>query len=232
MSGGDCKLCPINCISCTSFEVCTKCKTGFWGTACENNCLSCDGDGCQQEINCTRGCQDDYYVQIVGDQYECIQCPEGCSICTNSSICSMCKAGYWGSNCNERCNPNCKEQVCTRDNGYCVEGCEKGYYGNTCAKQCSSTCESCQNEHTCTSCTIGKYGTVCENICSNHCFRNACLRDNGTCLYGCSARYYGSECDKGRYIVCIAPDKRDIPLEVFLFVRKNICCGCVLEAPR
>ena len=32
-------------------------------------------------------------------------------------------------------------------------------------------------------------------------------------------------------IICIAPDKRDFPIIMFIFLLENICCRYSLEAP-
>ena len=198
MVGGHCIDCPRNCTSCSSMELCTKCRVGSWGDICQFDCLGCNTTGCQQNIHCTHGCGDGYYVQIFDSQhYSCVSCPEGCQKCTDSTSCITCEVGHWGTNCSYRCNSNCRDRSCSKD-GQCNRGCEKGYYGSTCSERCPEGCDSCLTKNTCIACITGRFGSMCDQSCNLNCFRDACDRDNGTCLYGCDVGYSGDMCEQGK----------------------------------
>ena len=54
-------------------------------------------------------------------------CNETDGFCLNG-----CHVGWFGSQCNEACNKNCKEKICDIKIGYCTSGCIDGYTGPTC----------------------------------------------------------------------------------------------------
>ena len=200
MTEGICQKCPDNCVSCTSLDLCTLCKLGSWGPTCNFDCRGCNTDGCGVEINCTTGCRSGYYpqpVQVIRDAYECLKCPEGCSTCTNGNTCITCTLGHWGDSCTNECSTNCKANTCDKGNGHCRDGCKNGFHGALCSDSCSARCEACDNPDGCTVCAAGRHGVACEQKCSPHCFRYYCDRQNGSCVYGCSAGYAGETCTEG-----------------------------------
>ena len=38
LNGSTCLGCPQTCLSCVNLTLCTKCKTGYWGSRCQNDC--------------------------------------------------------------------------------------------------------------------------------------------------------------------------------------------------
>ncbi|CAD8148089.1 unnamed protein product [Paramecium octaurelia] len=64
-------------------------------STCQDNCLNCDEHGnCLNEIDTIsqdiNGCKAGYFQE----QDECIQCIQGCTLCTSRDKCQACKAGY------------------------------------------------------------------------------------------------------------------------------------------
>ena len=203
MAGGQCVNCPITCVTCSTLDQCKDCKPGFWGSVCQYNCRECNGSGCEQNIACTKGCMDGYYVNTFQtNEYECIQCPEFCLECVHNSSCGTCHPGYWGNTCERRCDINCNNDVCRKDNGHCFEGCKNGYHGNKCEERCLTGCEKCHSKDDCETCAVGRYDEMCTNVCNEHCFRLICDRLNGSCTYGCSAGFTGDTCDTGQVKLC------------------------------
>lgn len=200
MTAGTCTNCPKNCINCLSMDICSSCKLGFWGDACQFDCIGCSTDGCGVDLNCTDGCRDGYFAETlkqVNDAFECLVCPERCETCRNSENCLLCKPGFWGDHCSQTCNNNCKISKCYKSDGQCIEGCQTGFFGTMCSQKCSSRCETCDDGERCKVCAPGRYGVMCEHKCSSNCFRYKCHRENGTCMFGCSVGFSGETCDKG-----------------------------------
>ena len=54
LDGDTCRSCPYYCVSCLSQSICSECKTGYWGQACENSCpILCNR--CTQDGQCIFG---------------------------------------------------------------------------------------------------------------------------------------------------------------------------------
>lgn len=43
-----------------------------------------------------------------------------------------CEAGFYGPNCTAPCSEYCKNNMCDRTSGTCLEGCMNGYTGDHC----------------------------------------------------------------------------------------------------
>ena len=97
----------------------------------------------------------------------CSTTMEGCSICSNSSICLSCVSGYYLYTSDNKCHTctsnvtNC--QLCkfntTSNVTECAE-CNEGYFlnaSNSCNFCTDSGCLSCSDNITCTRCQSGFY---------------------------------------------------------------------------
>ena len=210
-SGSSCKRCPTNCVRCTSSTRCSQCNTGHYGShcqhSCRSHCTSCTADkncqgcktgyygsychhscpsGCLLQIcrksdgYCSEGCKDGYYMS----SSKCKNCPSHCSRCSSSSICSVCKSGYWGTSCQYSC-AHCTGS-CSKTNG-CYTGCTTGYYlsGGECYK-CPSNCDRCSSPTHCTHCKTGHWGNTCQHTCVS--CSGMCSKDTG--CSGCFPGYY------------------------------------------
>nr|XP_022304884.1 multiple epidermal growth factor-like domains protein 10 [Crassostrea virginica] len=87
-----------------------------------------------------------------------------------------CFYGYFGKNCEQRCNDKC--DGCNNVNGVCDRGCQAGWKGDNCQQQCS----------------YGFYGQNCEQRCDDRC--TGCSNVNGTCDRGCNPGWKGDNCQK------------------------------------
>ena len=206
--GYECILCPDHCLTCNSSLECTSCDTGYWGSYCQHNCTSCL-TSCEKNKGCTAGCFSGYYQKQISGAIQCEKCPDICLTCTNSSVCSECKAGYYlvdGRSC-IACSNNCINGNCIAYNGTCNEGCVSGRTGAQCEQECPAACVHCEqfNPYICTLCSIGNYGIRCEKNCSFHCKQTikvqVCQESDGECINGCEVGYWGptcsSECGRG-----------------------------------
>jgi hypothetical protein len=78
-----------NCLSCSSYNVCNTCKSGYY--VLSGACSYC-GYGCKTCVNsgyCTI-CYSGYYL----DSGECSNCDYSCSQCTSDDQCQSCDSGY------------------------------------------------------------------------------------------------------------------------------------------
>lgn len=54
----------------------------------------------------------------------------------NSDLCVFfllaCKEGYFGTNCSQKCSPNCKSDTCRHTDGWCI--CDARLKGGNCTK--------------------------------------------------------------------------------------------------
>ncbi|XP_059162883.1 uncharacterized protein LOC131946225, partial [Physella acuta] len=89
-----------------------------------------------------------------------------------------CPAGYYGLDCEKRCNCKNKTEVCVVSTGGCVSGCPAGLYGDGCYLECGN----------------GLYGDNCKNRCSEKCLNNLCDPISGFC-YSCKEGSTGSLCE-------------------------------------
>lgn len=210
LNGYICYRCPETCKNCNSSSRCTVCETGYWGSYCQQNCTNCLS-ACEKTSGCTAGCFSGYYQNQISGGMQCEKCPDNCSMCKNSSVCSDCKAGYYLSNGMSciTCSQYCKNGKCITYNGTCNEGCINGWTGAQCNHKCPFECEQCKqfSSSICNSCIIGYHGTSCGNRCSKNCKikmgAQVCQASDGECLHGCKAGHWGStcssECGRGCY---------------------------------
>ncbi|XP_061182724.1 uncharacterized protein LOC133191060 isoform X3 [Saccostrea echinata] len=187
-----------------------KCPTGYYGDSCQNRCQCIHGNcGSTGNCVCDKGwkgtrcdspCVNIDTPALVGVTLSTLSCKPACSYCYhgrchfNNDIC-LCDAGFFGLDCNQKCQkltygPGCiyrcdqcvHSDTCDPISGqcqclpgyqgvFCQQPCSKGSYGNGCKQNCS-----CQN------------GGECDNV-------------NGTCL--CPTGFMGSDCSqrcpKGKY---------------------------------
>ncbi|XP_062592311.1 multiple epidermal growth factor-like domains protein 10 isoform X2 [Saccostrea cucullata] len=145
------------------------------------------------------GCMTGYYGPNCS-----IPCPENCGdgYChIETGMCSWCKPGYQGYQCQNECNGNKYGQDCGQGcgaclgykqchhmNGSCLEGCDAGFKDTLCNIECSE----------------GYFGYNCENNCNDKCEDpNKCNKTTGECEGGCQAGWKGlqcsEQCDGNRY---------------------------------
>lgn len=158
-----CTSCISNCLSCpTSTAFCSVCAPSYFPSSglCRictiPNCANCQAVG--SAVYCSQ-CSEGYYR---ANSSSCSACSQNCKVCSNSSVCSGCKTGYFiqaGG-----CTPvsvtiaSCSaySNVTVNGTNKCL-GCASGYYLSTSSLQCipcSITCTSCYGDHfgKCTSC--------------------------------------------------------------------------------
>ena len=208
--GGQCRPCPLTCVSCSKSYQCQTCRTGLWGTVCQNtcdHCSSCNKSGCL-ESSCNVGYYRDHSSELGG--YICNQCPETCTLCSNYDECQSCSAKYWGTSCQNLCPNTCAE--CT-SNTNCSR-CETGYWGSSCQFNCSI----CKNHHSCSKlqgCTDGCInGYYHEQRYESEYHCKKCLDACSTCLdnvscSSCRESHYGPSCHKQCSYNCLeAPGRK------------------------
>eukprot|EP00105_Crassostrea_gigas_P039840 XP_019923988.1 PREDICTED: multiple epidermal growth factor-like domains protein 10 [Crassostrea gigas] len=89
--------------------------------------------------------------------------------------------GIYGSNCDNPCPTNCKDNTCHIQSGKCLN-CKPGWTGIYCTTKCRE----------------GWYGTNCSQQCVGHCRDGAsCDHVTGQCDRGCAAGWTGLQCTKG-----------------------------------
>ncbi|CAL1536343.1 unnamed protein product [Lymnaea stagnalis] len=91
---------------------------------------------------------------------------------------SSCPAGWYGPECNKKCQCSDPGEACLVMTGGCSSGCAPGYYG-----------ESCDQE-----CLPGYWGVDCLEQCSSICYAYSCARESGRCLQGCTNETDLPEC--------------------------------------
>ncbi|XP_048256435.1 multiple epidermal growth factor-like domains protein 10 isoform X2 [Haliotis rufescens] len=95
-----------------------------------------------------------------------------------------CTSGYYGSNCEQRCDARqCKMTSSCDVQGQCVGGCAAGYQGTDCIQACTS----------------GMYGPNCARECSSrHCKTrpSSCDRVIGRCPDGCEDGWTEIDCTR------------------------------------
>ena len=216
------------CISCLNPDLeiiqnnTCKCKSGYYLKASIDTIETCSpcnpGCNCNTSTLCSNcsdinayvssdlrcHCNEAYYPNILNYNESCLKCPENCSSCINSNICTACKTNF-----------------SLLENGACI--CKNQYYLNEyelCSK-CHSDCLDCESEDKCLRCmdnnaVPASFGCrckdgfwknekteVCEN-CSNYCkiceskdVCLVCLRENSepTNFCNCKSKYYRNSSD-------------------------------------
>ncbi|XP_050402644.1 multiple epidermal growth factor-like domains protein 10 [Patella vulgata] len=167
------------------------CSDGYYNVSnsrCKA-CNTCVGNECNPESGiCNDGCKDGYK-----DSRCTTACPTNCVRCNDSS-CSVCKPGWYGTNCQQRCNEGCLNTTCTKSNGSCSI-CKSGWYATNCQERCSEGCLNItcsKSDGSCSVCKPGWYGTNCDSVCSGNC-NDGCNKSNGICNE-CKQGYVGLFC--------------------------------------
>ena len=128
-----------------------------------------------------------------------------------------CIPGRFGSYCQFYCSLGCKDIMCDKVSGECVDGCRHGFYPKEgeCAS-CPEHCNRCSDDLQCTDCASGYYGTYCQNTCHVSCLNKVCHKQLGYCTEGCSNGYFqdGQSCS-----LC--------PARCTLCRDKSTCTGCL-----
>ncbi|CAD8151416.1 unnamed protein product [Paramecium pentaurelia] len=136
-------------------------------STCQDNCLKCDDHGnCINEINTIskdiNGCKDGYYK----NGNECLQCIQGCTLCTDMNLCQACQVGYelrfntcFCSQVKERIN-YCEQTNCFHNCKTCINtqesyGIWKQYHPKSCLS-CDESKNLWLNVNQC-SCLDGYY---------------------------------------------------------------------------
>ncbi|EDV26519.1 uncharacterized protein TRIADDRAFT_54612 [Trichoplax adhaerens] len=142
---------------------------------CHSDCEACFDD---DRISCLR-CREDKYlnpVSAICEQYcplgyfadnatrRCQQCHYSCLSCSNASVCTQCRPGFYNSS------------------GNCITKCASGeYFNNKTAscQLCGNNCKECNiNSKTCITCKSGnyKYDGICLSACPTQTYAS-----NGNC---------------------------------------------------
>ncbi|XP_060578377.1 multiple epidermal growth factor-like domains protein 6 [Ruditapes philippinarum] len=181
------------------------CQKGWFGKdyLCDRYCTISNCEICSlsyhRNVVCSK-CNKDYYVE----NKMCAKCPATCrnSCEDHSSDCvGGCLDGYYGDQCEMRCNPHCLNNTCVASTGHC--DCEEGWYGYRCDRDCPIHCIDCPNftDGICASCEPGRFGPTCESRCSRNCRPRSyggyiyCDKDTGACEQGCINGAYGDNCN-------------------------------------
>ncbi|XP_076448643.1 uncharacterized protein LOC143285270 [Babylonia areolata] len=143
----------------------------------------------------------------------------------------VCNPGYYGVDCNLRCNDYCSSEGCFMNNGTCIS-CVNGAWGEQCQNSCGwcdpSTCDMYTG--TCTECAPGWYGEQCLTRCpSAHCLDNKCDRHTGVCL-ACEDNLVGDNCtvcNPGYYGVDCNLRCNDHCSSEGCFMNNGTCISCV-----
>ncbi|KAL5017432.1 hypothetical protein ScPMuIL_007021 [Solemya velum] len=198
-SRNQCANCPDHCEVCNNMDDCTTCQDGWVGPRCQCS-ENCDGglQKCDQNTGrCTAGCVQNYY----GDSCD-IQC-DACLTCNQSTgVCTSCRPGYFGLQCNETCSWGCSDSPdgevhCDISRGRCLTSCVTGYSGDTCSVgiQMISNCTPLLVGVTgdCDVCESGWTGDRCGVECLSNCDDQGCDKTSGICV-ACDLGWYGNKC--------------------------------------
>ena len=193
-------ICPDNCQHglCDINGRCSQgCQQGFYGDACRKLCPRyCQGKVCDLKGLCTYGCKAGYYnifcdVPCLESETSCVntecfqangtciqECPHNCRSCTSKSQCNVCKHGFYGIICEQKCT-DCIGNLCKLRE--CKYGCREGLYkdGEAC-KPCRTNCSKCTSFDQCVECFDGWYGQTCQLKCDKTSC-SACEINSGNC---------------------------------------------------
>lgn len=159
-----CSPCASNCLTCpSSTSTCTSCATTYYIQS--SQCVKCTISNCdscylfQSNVYCS-ACSSSYYRQT---NTTCSSCTSSCKTCTSSTVCTVCKTGYYiqSGACLSITTTilNCDTYSATKSGSINLcSTCLTGYYVSDTGLQClpcSVTCNSCYGDHfgKCTSCT-------------------------------------------------------------------------------
>lgn len=151
-----CLPCPLNCRVCTNGLTCGSCNTGYYLNY-NQSCLKCPAGTLSCTMSSIGLCLGGHYLSNKGYAH-CVACADpNCDVCTNATLCSICRSGFLQSNV---CMP-CNDSLCVicYDNDFC-QTCKPGYtadqYGK-CNITCPANCLSCASETICLKCNHNTY---------------------------------------------------------------------------
>ena len=162
-----CEECDTNCKDCFGTSTnCTSCsdKNFLYNSTCYQ-CV--DNNICDKYLDDSKKCEcekckDGFY----NSKYECINCVNNCTTCSNSSKCEICQDGYFlnSEGLCEQCPTTCA--TTKQDKCHC-ETCIEHYFMNSSeeCQECNSLCKNCEgNAENCTEC-VDKYFLNEDNKC-------------------------------------------------------------------
>ncbi|XP_061194973.1 multiple epidermal growth factor-like domains protein 10 [Saccostrea echinata] len=155
-----------------------------------------------------------------------LPCPgDNCRSCEiDAGVCTRCKPGYMGHQCELPCSysfygnlcslkcGNCSSgATCHHVNGSCTNGCDVGVYGDKCntpcsdgwhGRNCSTICDKCDScdrfTGECTSaCKTGWKGPFCTEECGNGTYGDTCIERCGTCIGLKQCHHINGSCPDG-----------------------------------
>ncbi|XP_052257828.1 multiple epidermal growth factor-like domains protein 6 [Dreissena polymorpha] len=160
-----CLGCPTNCVECVCENNCTVCKPGYAGLDCSNECSKPNCIECRPNGNC-KICTRGFFVNGIN----CVNCSaanERCLSCSSPFDCEECIPGYYLQD--RKCN------------------------------KCPVNCKECESDKRCSKCEAEWQGLTCK--CGQNCKQDRvmqvsdwCSQENGTCLKGCVAGKWTSDC--------------------------------------
>ncbi|XP_050403347.1 multiple epidermal growth factor-like domains protein 11 [Patella vulgata] len=179
--------------------VCTgECKTGFYGTRCQQNCSdSCLNNQCSKSDGKCNDCKPDTvgpYCNLTCAT-ECQPISDETSVtCDRNGICTNCITGRYGDRCGMNCSTECVDG-CSRLAGRCTN-CVVGIYGFYCDENCNTGCNGgcARSSGRCTTCIKGKTGERCDKKCNTDC--TVCNQGNPDSCTECKDGRWGSSCNK------------------------------------
>lgn len=137
--------------TCFDEDDCYICETGYYinkiytypipyRAECEScservpHCLECSTDCVDDDLDsyhpcgnfkCTE-CEYGYYLS--SDSQSCLECPENCSICNNSTWCESCKTGFLLNSETGTCEKSTCPSKFLECNSFGCTACEDGYF--------------------------------------------------------------------------------------------------------
>eukprot|EP00105_Crassostrea_gigas_P026577 XP_011447580.2 PREDICTED: multiple epidermal growth factor-like domains protein 10 isoform X1 [Crassostrea gigas] len=197
------KRCNVKCLEnkCNRYTgFCTiGCQPNWYGDTCDRQCPSMCVTSCDRSLGCTN-CQIGYNGPNCnpcdGNTYgkNCSLTCQNCENCNNVNGCRECWNGFYGDLCNLECPNQCRNYICSRQSGDCVDGCKDGYGATKCETPCKDNCATCSTYDLCISCFNGRFGTNCEYRCPGTCGGSkTCDKNSGVCSE-CNPGTFGPNC--------------------------------------
>ncbi|XP_052765088.1 uncharacterized protein LOC128206565 isoform X2 [Mya arenaria] len=205
--GENCNVpCSQTCIDSQCMQITGNCAKGclpnYHDLKCDKECSEKCKDGdlnssrCDRTGRCLNGCKEGYWGNTceTACYVNCISCEQ------DTGSCKQCNSNTMhGEYCNKTCSPNCIDNKCYKDSGYCINDCIDGYFGDLCIRRCPSTCKPqnyqklCDNNGVCLNgCVDGYYKDLCDETCISNCLY--CDQNSGSCN-ACKAVFYGQFCN-------------------------------------
>eukprot|EP00440_Ansanella_granifera_P021337 gb/GFBE01023163.1/.p1 GENE.gb/GFBE01023163.1/~~gb/GFBE01023163.1/.p1 ORF type:complete len:1520 (+),score=233.79 gb/GFBE01023163.1/:1-4560(+) len=185
-TGGECRMCHDECVSCSS----------------ENGCTECNGDLYLHEGSCTETCPDGYYesVEITQGNGNCVSCNSSmpfCKTCDGPSSCTSCYESHFLREGQEGCFDTCPEGSFDIKQKDRTIGCQN----------CMEHCHECATHDTCKVC--GGYTYLLNGTCRNHCpegYSAAGVHEHGRlCVRFCTDERKNNLCLNGGQVRGIYP---------------------------